>query len=392
MKHPLTTLQEGPPRVFYFLHEPRYSGPAKRIISSSQELKRAGFSTIIVTPTGPDTIKERCNALGVEHLQVPLAKIPRPSLLREVLSWVWRQPIDAIRLWRLVSQSRPNIAVINGAFFILPGIICKLQRRPLVWYLNDTILPPMLAKLATKLVRVLADEIVTQGNGVAEFHGLEPGEYSSIYSGVDLGQFRYRERSSDFFKGHLRVGLVAQWAPNKGHHHFLAAAKLVRDTLGDRVTFVIAGSRLANQLEYQVLIDHLIDELSLKDCIEEKGFVEDVPALMRELNLLVMASTKGDACSNAILEAMACGVPIVTTTVGSSTELVEGKGLERAGYAVPPGDEKAMADAMVKILSDPEKAEAMSRAARRRVEKNFSLDEYVQKHLSIFEKILMRQY
>lgn len=326
--------------------------------------------------------------MGVECFRIKISKTPNPSRLKEVFSWAVQLPFDLLRTYRFIKNSDANLCVVNGAFFVLPAIIAKICRKPLTWYLNDTILPPALARIAGKIVVQLADVVVSQGDGVARFHGLKPGEYVSIYSGVDLHKYPRKERMPDDFRGKLKVGIVANWAPNKGHHHFIAAARRVRDALGDRVSFVMAGSRLANQPEYQAKIDGLIRDLGLQDYVEERGFVEDVPGLMGELSLLVMASTKGDACSNATLEAMASGVPVVTTTVGSSTELVEGKGLGRAGYAVPPGDEQAMADAIINILSDPALAAEMSRAARQRVEAHFSLDEYVRRHCDVFGRLL----
>lgn len=374
--------------VWYFLHDARYSGPSKRILSSAKALRSFGFDASLVIPDAPDSIADRCKDLGVGCLRLKLAKIPRPSLIKEVLNWFVSLPGDFLRLWSALGKKRPDIAVVNGAFYVLPGLVAKLRGWPLVWYLNDTMLPPVLARIAGRIAHCLADVVVSQGDGVAGFHGLKAGEYVSIYSGVDLRKYPARERTPDDFRGKLKVGIVAQWAPNKGHHHFIAAARRVRDALGDRVSFVMAGSRLANQPEYQAKIDGLIRDLGLQDYVEERGFVEDVPGLMGELSLLVMASTKGDACSNATLEAMASGVPVVTTTVGSSTELVEGKGLGRAGYAVPPGDEQAMADAIINILSDPALAAEMSRAARQRVEAHFSLDEYVRRHCDVFGRLL----
>jgi glycosyltransferase involved in cell wall biosynthesis len=110
----------------------------------------------------------------------------------------------------------------------------------------------------------------------------------------------------------------------------------------------------------------------------------DVPGVLRAMDLFVLPSL-GEGMSNAILEAMATGLPVVATKVGGNPELVE-EG--RTGTLVPSGDPVAMAGAIRAYLTDPDKARRHGQAGRRRVEAQFSLDAMVEGYLALYDAVL----
>jgi glycosyltransferase involved in cell wall biosynthesis len=91
--------------------------------------------------------------------------------------------------------------------------------------------------------------------------------------------------------------------------------------------------------------------------------------------------------SNTILEAMACGLPVVATAVGGNVELVDRTG----GLLVPPYNPKSLADAVIVLLGAPARRETMGRLARRRVEEHFSLETMAQNYASVYLDIVSRR-
>ena len=117
-------------------------------------------------------------------------------------------------------------------------------------------------------------------------------------------------------------------------------------------------------------IERLVRELDLADCVVLTGARSDVPDLLRAIDVFVLSSSTVECFPNALLEAMAAGRPAVCTAVGGVPEMIEEP---ETGYLVPPHDPEALADRLVHVLSDPELAHRMGRAARARVEALFSL-------------------
>jgi glycosyltransferase involved in cell wall biosynthesis len=110
----------------------------------------------------------------------------------------------------------------------------------------------------------------------------------------------------------------------------------------------------------------------------------DIADVMRSLDLFVLPSL-GEGSSNTILEAMACGRPVVATRVGGSPELVE-EG--QTGVLVPPADPTAMAGAIGAYFADPGQLARHGRAARKRVEQHFSMETMVNGYLAVYDAVM----
>jgi sugar transferase (PEP-CTERM/EpsH1 system associated) len=118
------------------------------------------------------------------------------------------------------------------------------------------------------------------------------------------------------------------------------------------------------------------------------GERSDIPELMRSLDLFVLPSI-AEGISNTILEAMACGLPVVATRVGGNSELVQ-NGV--TGLLVPPSNPNAMAEAIYSYFLQPGKVVDHGNAARDRVEKEFSLDRMIDRYLAVYDSVLIRPH
>nr|WP_315201410.1 TIGR03088 family PEP-CTERM/XrtA system glycosyltransferase [uncultured Albidiferax sp.] len=114
------------------------------------------------------------------------------------------------------------------------------------------------------------------------------------------------------------------------------------------------------------------------------GERDDVPEIMQGLDCFVLPSL-AEGISNTILEAMACGLPVVATDVGGNADLVI-HGV--TGQIVPAGDVDAMAHSLVRLASSPELAQSMGRAGRQRILEKFSLDAMVGTYQGLYDRLL----
>jgi len=105
---------------------------------------------------------------------------------------------------------------------------------------------------------------------------------------------------------------------------------------------------------------------------------------MRGLNCFVLPSL-AEGISNTILEAMACGLPVLATRVGASAELVQ-HGV--SGLVVPAGDVPALAAGLMQLATQPESAAAMGKVGRQVVEQRFSLQAMVSAYEGVYRRVL----
>jgi glycosyltransferase involved in cell wall biosynthesis len=160
------------------------------------------------------------------------------------------------------------------------------------------------------------------------------------------------------------VGLVARldhWA--KGHAELFQALAKVRDRYPIRCLIIGGGRR-------QPEMAAMVRDLSLTPFVNFLGHRADVPDLLAALDIFVLPS-HSEGISRALLEAMAAGLPVVVSNVGGSPEVVQH---EIDGLLVPVKDVAALAQALIRLLSDPALAQRLGLAASQRVAGNFSLD------------------
>ena len=117
------------------------------------------------------------------------------------------------------------------------------------------------------------------------------------------------------------------------------------------------------------------------------GTRDDVAALMQGIDLFVLPSLV-EGISNTILEAMACGLPIIATRVGGNPELVE-EGV--TGSLVPPANPGALAEAIVPYLLNRNLAASQGRAGRTRAESRFSMESMVNSYMQVYDRVLERK-
>jgi glycosyltransferase involved in cell wall biosynthesis len=166
---------------------------------------------------------------------------------------------------------------------------------------------------------------------------------------------------------------VANLRPCKGHADLLTAVALLRER-GTDVTVVLAGDGpLRPQLTRQAL--------ALRLDVQFLGSRIDVDGLLARADVVVSPS-RSEGLSNAVMEAMAAGRPVVATRVGGTVELLTGRGV-----LVPPADPAALADGLYAVLHEPGYAGPLVAAARDWIARTAQVDVMVDRHVEIYGKL-----
>ena len=195
-------------------------------------------------------------------------------------------------------------------------------------------------------------------------------------SGVDLNKFKY----TPLPKGVPSILFASRLLYDKGLKEFISAAELIKKD-GYEGKFIIVG-KPDNHNPASISLDQLKSHVS-NGYIDWQGFKEDIYPLLKDSYLIVLPSYR-EGLPKILIEAAACGRPVVTTDVpGCRDAIIKGK----TGLLVPPKNHVALAEAIKDLIENFTKSETLGLEARKFAEKNFDIKDVVSKHMQIYRSI-----
>jgi glycosyltransferase involved in cell wall biosynthesis len=211
-------------------------------------------------------------------------------------------------------------------------------------------------------------------------NGIDVRRFDKAARGFDPAAFR---RSLGVATERLLVGTIGEINRLKGQVEFLRAASLLARRFPS-VDFVIAGEDFSRTGEHRARIIKLIQELGLDGRVHLTGWLDDVAPLIHALDLFVSAS-RTESFGLAIVEALASGVAVVATaTEGARETLVD----KETGLLVPVGDTEQLAEAIARLIEDPQERERLGINGRRSALERFSLEHMVMATEEIYREAL----
>ncbi|XXF75533.1 glycosyltransferase [Myxococcaceae bacterium GXIMD 01537] len=236
----------------------------------------------------------------------------------------------------------------------------------------------------------MADHVVANAEAIrrmlVEREGLPATRVSVIHNGLDLPRFDVRVREGlrgplpDTRGAPVVVHVANMNHPVKRQEDILAALNLLRHSGRVLHAFLVGDGPRRPALE------RMAAELGVSDRVHFLRHRSDVPALYARATLGVLCST-AEGMSNAVMEGMAAGLPMVVTRVGGNTDLIE-EG-ER-GLVVEPERPAQLARAFQRLLEHPDEARRMGSAARAFVERELSLERMVRRHDALYQSVVGR--
>ncbi len=173
------------------------------------------------------------------------------------------------------------------------------------------------------------------------------------------------------------IGIVGRLDPQKGHKVFFRAAALLA-AVNSGLRFVVAGE---GPSKYISELRNVVMKLGIQDRVTWAGLHSDMRSLYGSLDVLCSSSVYGEGFSNAVGEAMACGVPSAVTDVGDSAEIVGA-----LGEVCPPGDPVALRRALMRLLNRIILEPSLSGACRARVEQCYGVERMVDATEAAFQR------
>lgn len=299
----------------------------------------------------------------------------------------------AIRLARLIHSE--NVRIVHSFFEtsdLWAGTIVRLtSKAKLVSSRRDMgILRSTKHRLAYRVLAPLAHKVLTVSEQVRQFvisaDHLSSDKVVTLYNGVEIPNaispsavVAVREQLG-LPTGRL-VTAVGNVRRVKGFDVLIRAASEVCARIPE-VNFIVVGG-VAESSHYDELL-HMIEQFGLGERFRFIGHQADVLPFLYASDLFVLPS-RSEGFSNALLQAMAAGLPCIATRAGGNAESVQDGD---TGFLVEPEDSNTLADRVCRLLQDPQQARELGRAARQRVVENFRLESMIEKLTAVYEEFL----
>lgn len=283
--------------------------------------------------------------------------------------------------------------MVNSPVTLFYGITCAQFSGVNACLTRMTTINPVYHPKRRKIVNTLSSTFLNRVIAQADSHKrylIESESFSAekivvIYNGVDMALFNKHFNKVSIKKSlgipldSFVVGMVGRLAPEKNHPLFLYAAKKVVSCY-PRSCFLIIGDGIERKS-----LESLTDELGIQSNVCFLGSRENIPEIISIFDVAVLTSNRVEVFSNAILEYMAAGKPVVATNVGSIADQV----VDRVtGFLIPPDDHEALANRILKLLYDPDLARRMGEAGRKLVEEKFTIQKMVEKYETLFRELI----
>lgn len=346
------------------------------------------FSMDVVSLTELGPVGEAMRDAGIPTIALGMNRArPNPAVVVQLAAHFRRRRTDVVQTW-----------LYHGD--LIGGLAGRLARRPTIWNIRQSDLVPRTTKLGTLLTaracawlsRSVPAHIICCSEASRVVHrelGYDAEKMSVIGNGVDFDAFGPDQVAGSEVRAAAGIqpdvpviGMVARFHPQKDHQTFIRASAVLM-LCHPNVHFVLCGEDIQPE---NTILSGWISDLGVGDRFHLLGERDDVQRVINAMTIATLSSSYGEGFPNVLVEAMACGVPCVTTDIGDAAFIVGD-----AGTVVRPGDPVALAAAWATILRlDDDRRAALGATMRRRALRTFRLEDVIEHYQRLYEKTASR--
>jgi glycosyltransferase involved in cell wall biosynthesis len=363
------------PRVLFLDHVGVLGGAELALLDIAEDYRQT--SEVVLFAEGP--LGNALTSRGVKTRILAAAALN--GVRRETATPPLASLADAAKLGLRVALAsrRYDLLYANSQkAFIVACAASVLANRPLLWDLNDILEPEHFSTLniwvAVTLANLFADRVITNSYASAKAFVRQGGDADKVhvvYNGIDPSPFisitdaQAAAARDDLGLSHVPlVGVFGRLSPWKGQHVLIDAL-----TNAPGVHALLVGDALFGETEYASCLRTRAEQRGVADRTHFLGFRNDIPLLMRAVDLVVHTSTSAEPFGRVIVEGMLAGKPVVATRAGGATEILA----DGTGVLVAPDDVSALADAIRGLFYDSHRAHVLAESGRTRALQEFGI-------------------
>ena len=355
-------------------------GGAQRIfLTTAAHVRRERFNFILCCLGKPGALVPEAQAQG--HEIIILNRLQSSNDLGAIWALARLMRRRRVQVVQSFLYSRASLYARLAALLVSVPVVIAAEMGPV----GERSLKK---RLADRFLSLVTDHFVALSKATkvqtTALQSVASKRVSVIYPGVDPSQFTARgpgddlRRSLSIAPDAPVIGVVARLDPVKGHVHLLDAIPQVLTRFpGSRLLIVGTGSAEGKLVQR-------VASLGLSKAVIFTGARRDIPQLLKAMDLFVLPSLH-EGFGFALLEAMACCLPVVATEVGGIPEVVQDG---QTGLLVPPADPSALAEAIIRLLEDETTRTAMGRAGHDRVMARFTVQRTAEETERLYERLL----
>ncbi len=357
-------------KILHTESSPGWGGQENRILNESLGLEKLGAKVYILCQ--PNSIlSKKAEESGIEVFTYPLRKSYDIKAIYFTMKLINKLKIDVIN-----SHS--------GKDTYISAIAGKLSRKPLLLVRTRHLAFPITSTFSYKY---LSHVIITVSEYVRNYlisKGINPQKVLSVPTGIDITKFN-PDRVNATLRQELQlnekiplVGTVAVLRKKKGHHILLEAIPYVLNKIPNaHFVFVGDGPQRKN-------IENKIKELQLHNNVLMLGHRNDIPQILKSIDVFVLPTLQ-EALGTSFLEAMAMQKPVIGANVDGVKEVID-DGIN--GYLYPAEDTITLAEKIIKLLQDKERAFQMGLKGQQKVYSKYTIEHMCNSMLEVYTKNL----
>ncbi len=298
-------------------------------------------------------------------------------------------PRMVYKLYRIFKEYKPNILHTHRyvlRYALLPALLCRI---PVKIHTVHSIaekevdgIGKVIHWFAFHLGGVVPVSISQQvANTVKDLYGKNI-HTPVIYNGIPTNHFvNNSHRLTQRINKNLILIHIGRFATPKNHHLLIESFSIAVKEHPNMELWLVGDGPLRPEIE------KLVKEKELENKVKFLGVRSDILQLLSESDVFILPSD-WEGVPLTVLEAMATGKPVIATTVGGVSELVEDG---RTGILVPPKDPKALAQAILRLAKDPAMRESMGKEGQKRAIEKFDIKQTARQYEELYLKLLKRE-
>lgn len=362
--------------VLHLINEIEPAGAETLLLNTVRHFDKEKFSLTIAYFLGPGTLAQEMRDAGAEVVDFSREGKVDPLFLPKLISFVWEKEINII-------HTHLNQAALIGRFVaMLLGIRPILSTRHYAYDHKEKGLVRRLGRWSAPVDSLILAVSEPVRDYMVFKEGCSPKRIEILCNAVDVTLFTRGSLQNMPFQNNRApvIGAVGRLHPSKGYATFLQAARAVLAEIPASRFKIVGEGELLESLKDQA------ERLGIYEAVEFLGRRQpaEIPDILAGFDIFVQASN-WEAFGIAIVEAMACGLPVVATRVEGVVDIIE-EGVD--GFLVPPEDPKVLADRILQLLRDPHLRARIGVKARRKVEANFDIREMTDRMARIYQELL----
>jgi glycosyltransferase involved in cell wall biosynthesis len=385
-------------KVLFYNHTGTVSGAERVLLMILARLDRLRFEPVVVCPEN-SRLMEMTTDLGVRTLGLGALEARFTWRIDRLLRYLFSFSRVIRNARKVIKHEAPDAIHANS---VRAGLVMSAAtmglRVSVIWHAHD-VLPRHPFSTAIRFFACASrrNSILAVSQAAADrFRGTlmrwfpKRVPMTIIHNAVDLERFQPEfesrnemRRTLGLTEGQRVIGIVGHLTPNKGQLELVEAFATVSGQLSDAVLLIVGESLFNPDGNYLKSLMRAATSLAITDRIRFLGQRDDMPALMRSFDLLVVNS-RSEACPLTVLEGLASGTPVVATAVGGTTEMISDT---ENGWLIKTGDRDALVKGMLTLLCDPDLRQRLGKQGRSDAIARFSIDRFIAQIVSLYRAI-----